>query len=197
MASAPVKTECPSEPPLPRKPSETGRGKLILCALDNSDGSAAALQFVLDRLVKPEDGDKLILFHAAKDIDLICTNAELMFVPDSDIDVMQDRIRQKCVDALEMLKPEIQVETEVVVEVGDPRQLIPEHVKQHHVDMVVVGTRGRGPFKSLLLGSVSSHLSRHCPVPVLLVPTPKSLPHDEARKKPASEPGSSPGKEQV
>lgn len=32
-----------------------------------------------------------------------------MFVPDSEIGAMQDNIRQQCVDALEKLKPEIQV----------------------------------------------------------------------------------------
>lgn len=70
MASAAVRTECPADPSLPRKPSEAARGKRILCALDHSDGSAAALQFLLDRLVKPGDGDRVILFHAARAIDL-------------------------------------------------------------------------------------------------------------------------------
>lgn len=40
-------------------------------------------------------------------------------------------------------------------------------------DVVVVGTRGLGGIKSLLLGSVSHELVQHADRPVLVVPSPK------------------------
>lgn len=40
-------------------------------------------------------------------------------------------------------------------------------------DMLVVGTRGLGGFKGLLLGSVSHHLANHAPCPLVIVPAPK------------------------
>ncbi|GAQ90333.1 universal stress protein family protein [Klebsormidium nitens] len=148
-------------------------GKRVLCALDNSDNSALALQFVLDELVKPENGDKLILFQATRAVDMY-DDAELGFIADDQIAAAQERLVQLCLSNLKSIKAGIQVDAELVALPGDPRQLILDYVMQHPVDMVVVGTRGQGKFKSLFLGSVSSYLVSHCPVPVLVVPNPKT-----------------------
>ena len=42
----------------------------------------------------------------------------------------------------------------------------------HDAELIVVGRRGRGAVKSLVLGSVSSYVLQHATCPVLVVPAP-------------------------
>ena len=43
----------------------------------------------------------------------------------------------------------------------------------HDAELIVVGRRGRGLVKSLVLGTVSGHVILHATCPVLVVPTPQ------------------------
>lgn len=59
------------------------------------------------------------------------------------------------------------VETETVLRTGDAREILPELATS--ASMIVLGSRGRGPVSSLLLGSVGVAVSRHAPCPVVVV----------------------------
>jgi nucleotide-binding universal stress UspA family protein len=52
---------------------------------------------------------------------------------------------------------------------GDPGDMIVAAAQSEHADMVVVGSHGRGTMGRLFLGSVSEHVVRHAPCPVLVV----------------------------
>lgn len=52
---------------------------------------------------------------------------------------------------------------------GTPFPEIVRHAREHDVDLIVMGTHGRGPIAHLLLGSVAENVVRHAPCPVLTV----------------------------
>ncbi len=52
---------------------------------------------------------------------------------------------------------------------GRPGDAIVLAAVQGHYDLVVMGSRGLAPSESLLLGSVSDHVARYAPCPVLIV----------------------------
>jgi nucleotide-binding universal stress UspA family protein len=52
---------------------------------------------------------------------------------------------------------------------GDPGDMIVSAAEAEHIDMVIVGSHGRGAVGRLFLGSVSEHVVRHAPCPVLVV----------------------------
>ena len=57
---------------------------------------------------------------------------------------------------------------------GVPAGAIAEACEEAGADLLVAGSRGYGPVRRVLLGSVSTQLMHHAPCPVLVVPRPKS-----------------------
>src|SRR5262245_55786801 len=57
--------------------------------------------------------------------------------------------------------------------VGSPYSAIVRYAEQHHVDLIVLGTHGRGPLGHMLLGSVAERVVRTAPCPVLTVRHPQ------------------------
>ena len=61
------------------------------------------------------------------------------------------------------------IDVSFLVWTGDPGDQIVAAAEAEHVDMIVVGSHGRGTVGRLLLGSVSEHVVRNASCPVLVV----------------------------
>ncbi|QDU79449.1 Putative universal stress protein [Polystyrenella longa] len=57
----------------------------------------------------------------------------------------------------------------VVVEIGTPFVEIVRIAREEEVDMIIIGTHGRGAIAHMLLGSVAEKIVRKAPCPVLTV----------------------------
>jgi nucleotide-binding universal stress UspA family protein len=61
------------------------------------------------------------------------------------------------------------VEAEMKIEHGDPAEKILEEARAGQYDLIVTGTRGRGPLARSLLGSVSHEVADNAPCTLLIV----------------------------
>jgi nucleotide-binding universal stress UspA family protein len=66
----------------------------------------------------------------------------------------------------------------IVVELGEAREVIIDSASHFDSDVILVGCRDRGMIKRALLGSVSSHVVHHAPVPVIVVRHPEDVHHE-------------------
>jgi len=64
--------------------------------------------------------------------------------------------------------------TVLTTRVGSPATEIVRYATQHRIDLIVLGTHGRGPVGHILLGSVAERVVRTAPCPVLTVRHPQA-----------------------
>ena len=82
------------------------------------------------------------------------------------LEQLEERARTALADTLAAVDAGAVVLTEHVLD-GDPAKVLLD--RSRDADMLVVGTRGRGGFTGLLLGSVSQKCAQHATCPVLIV----------------------------
>ena len=76
----------------------------------------------------------------------------------------------KSISFLEPRLKELKIQYKIdVLEVRSVPDSLITYEDIHHVDLIVMGSRGFGGFKKMLLGSVASAVSQHSKCPVLIV----------------------------
>ena len=81
-------------------------------------------------------------------------------------------LREDALGSISKLEPRlresnISFKTEVLEVISTTESLI-SYAESHNVDLIVMGSRGLGGFKKLLLGSVATGVSQHSKCPVLI-----------------------------
>ncbi|MDO8562913.1 MAG: universal stress protein [Candidatus Limnocylindria bacterium] len=82
---------------------------------------------------------------------------------------VKDAAEQLDALAKTLVRPGLTVERDVLI--GRPADQLVAEAKEFAADLVVIGSRGRGPFRTTLLGSVSAEVVDRAPCPVLVART--------------------------
>jgi nucleotide-binding universal stress UspA family protein len=141
--------------------------KRILVPVDFSPPSDAALEYA--RNVAARYGASLHLLHVAEDPYRALYSAEV-FVPQ--IEGLREEILGDTARRLtERLRPSDVAELNATAEsiIGTPAGSIVEYAAGRDVDLIVMGTHGRGGMAHLLMGSVAERVVRTARCPVLTV----------------------------
>ena len=136
--------------------------------LISTDGSAGADAAVADGLeLARQAGAKVLFMNVRPTISLLGAPYEQEKLSE------QMTIAREAVDGATARAGELGVEAETEILEGDPAEQILGLARSRDVDLVVVGSRGRGGVSAALLGSVSRAVVNRADRPVLVVKKPK------------------------
>jgi len=132
----------------------------ILVPTDGSQTASAAMSAAVE--IASRDGAEI---HVLNVINTRYYDTSI----DSAVEPLRER-GERYVDALAELAADADVSVTTAIELGRPARVILEYVDDHDVDLVVMGTSGRGDLERRLLGSTTEHVVTHADVPVHVVP---------------------------
>lgn len=140
--------------------------KNILLPFDGSDHSIEAVKEAIAICRGREDEIKVTLLHV---VPLATYQLYQGHLTDTNIDSLIWREGEEALQPGVKLLREAGIPCKIDIRVGDPANEICISGKCDEHDLIVMGSRGLGLFKELLLGSVSHKVLQHAESPVLIV----------------------------
>lgn len=145
------------------------RLKTILVPTDFSECSNAAVRY--GHALAESFGATLHLLNVVQDPYTMPWATEGFAAPIGDLLAdWESQARQRLVGSVPTA---VAAKTVVKTQVGSPHREIVRYAAQHEIDLIVLGTHGRGPLGHMLLGSVAERVVRTAPCPVLTVRDPQ------------------------
>ena len=141
----------------------------ILVPTDFSECSDAALRY--GRALANAFGATLHVMHVVQDPYTQPWAAEAFPAPLGDLlDQWQEQARTRIMNGIPKSEHDHVIVTSII---GTPFMEIVGYASQQRIDLIVIGTHGRGPIGHMLLGSVAEKVVRKAPCPVLTVRHPQ------------------------
>jgi nucleotide-binding universal stress UspA family protein len=138
----------------------------ILLPVDGSECSDRAVDFVIEKMLAREGG---------VDLHLLTVHAPIPYASAVSA-IGGDKVEQYYHDEGEVTLKSARLRLDAAkvgyahhIVVGDPADVIARFAQEIKVDLIVIGTRGRGLLGKMIMGSVASKVVHLAELPVLLI----------------------------
>lgn len=137
----------------------------ILAPIDGSDNSIRALRHGL--FLSSKLGSKLTVLNVLEIPPVVYVQSQK--VVDSVINSLEKESK-KLFERADKVSQEYGVNFEPVLVKGHHvASVINEFVEQHHIDVIIIGSRGHGKIKTTIMGSVAHNVFHHTKKPILII----------------------------
>jgi len=138
--------------------------RTILTPTDFSEPANRALEYA--KALAESFHAELHVLHVAEDVTIV--DPMLTASALADIQEVADSFPAR-IDAAFTADERARLKLHASVVRGSPHDVILDYAREHGIELIVLGTHGRGALEQLLLGSVAERIVRHAKCPVLTV----------------------------
>jgi nucleotide-binding universal stress UspA family protein len=136
----------------------------VLVPVDGSDNSYRALDAAL--LLSEKLGSKITVVNVMEQVPITHIESEKLL---SQLLQAYKKENQEILSKCSKIATEKGLSIKTLLLQGNPASVILDYSKKEKFDLVIMGSRGMGKFKRLILGSVSSKIVHHSPCAILLI----------------------------
>ena len=136
----------------------------ILVPVDGSDNSYRALDAAL--LLSEKLSSNVTVLHVMEQLPITHIGSEKLL---SELLEAYKKENQDILSKCSEIATQKGLTIKTFLLQGNPASVILDHSKKEKFDLLIMGSRGMGKFKELILGSVSGKIVHHSPCAVLLI----------------------------
>jgi nucleotide-binding universal stress UspA family protein len=153
----------------------------VLTALTENDLAIPVRREYTDILLPTRggDGSELAVDHAVRIAARFDVTLHVIYVVDvrsqaakhdtHELGELVDELQMAVTDAVIDRADGAGIDTRVAIQQGTPHSAIQRYAADHEIDLIVMGTHGRGLVEQFLLGSITERTIRTADVPVVTV----------------------------
>ena len=136
----------------------------ILVPVDGSDNSYKALEAAL--VLSEKLGSNISVVNVMEQVPITHIESEKLL---SELLEAYKKENQEILSKCSDIARQKGIAIKTVLLQGNPAPVILDYSKKENFDLVIMGSRGMGKFKELIIGSVSSKIVHHSPCAIMII----------------------------